>query len=361
VSAIAAAIIGGAALTAGAGYATAQSQQSAANRNQVTDQNQLYLNMARQALALYGPEKGKAWVQANIPQDRLTALFGTTSKTKESLAGKVIDLGGTGGGLYNSTLGALGHGLGGLFGTGGKHTTVTPPQNNLDAMAATAGPGALGQMSALGEQQIAAQGAQANAMEGLVANSRGYGNAMAAQINRDAAQQLAQVNAATTARARAAGISGSSIEGNQDAANAASIFQAKQDALTGLNMGVQNRTLGLQQNVIGQNLSNAASATALRMNPIQTNLGFLSGQTFNPYVPGQYPGVSPLGNAANSLGNTATGYGGMQLGQQNAMQFAASLYGQGNQPYNPGPYSGGQMSQMLGTGGGSTSGARGNG
>lgn len=317
------------AISAGGGYLSAQSAQNAANKNQAGDKNQQALNMARQALALYGADKGTQWIQANIPRDQLNALFGDQTHTSQSLAGKVMDLGGTGGGLYNSTLGALGHGLGGLFGTGGKRTTVSPPQNNLAQMAATAGPGALGQMSQLGEQQIAAQGAQANAMEGLVSQSRGYGNAMQSQINRDADQQLARTDAMTGAQARASGIFGGSTQANQHAGNAARIFQAKQDALTGLNMGVQNRTMGLQQNVIGQNLSNAASATQLRMNPINTNLAFLQGSTFNPYTPGQYPGVSPVGNAMGSIGNGLSGLGGSRLGQQDMMAALRQMgYGQ---------------------------------
>lgn len=309
--------------------------------------------MARQALALYGPEKGKAWVLANIPGDVQQALF-IRGAPKNSAADKGVK-GVQSISRFAPTTGNLVDKTARLFGlTHGKKPGAT---NDLDAMAATAGPGALDQMSELGEQQIGTQAAQANAMEGLVASSRGYGNAMRAQINRDAERQLAQVQAATQAQARASGTSGSSYSSGQQASNAARIFEAKTDALTNVDTGEQNRTLGLRQNVIGQNLSNAASATALRMNPIQTNLSFLQGSAFNPYVPGQYPGVSPIGNAANSIGNTSTGYGGMVLGQRNAMDLAGAIYGNGNQGYNPGAYNGGQMDQMLNAGGGSTSGS----
>jgi hypothetical protein len=320
------------------GYETAQDTKDQATRSKQYDEMQLYGGMARQAFELLGADEGEKWVRANIPIDAQNRLFGTpdfqqqvipqyTSAGQNNangiqrLAAKVVQ---------NQGASATGTESPGIFRT----VKGIKGQYDINALKANAGQGSLAQIGNLAEQQIARDNAVANAQEGLVAQSRGYGNAMRAQINRDSAQQLAQLNALTGAQARAAGIFGGSYQGQQNAANAANIFRAKTDALTGLNMAEQNRTLGLQQGALNTQLQNAGTATNLRLQPINARMAAMQGSIFNPYLSrsstSYFPGVSPGGNLLQGVGNSLSGQGGIMQGQQNTMGQIGAMSGGGS-------------------------------
>lgn len=222
---------------------------------------------------------------------------------------------------------------------------------------AAAGPGMLNRMQSLfGQFDTEAKGLQSKfgadtqALLGQgdaqLQEARMYGRDRQALAQQDADRMAKQLNAATKARMQASGLGGGTTEAQQLQGNTMNIYDALQrqraaigDQALQLSQGVRSQNLGMQNqrslqgSAMDMNLLQRSQE--LRQQPLQTEMGLLTGNIMNPYL-GQnttqyFPGVSASGAAMSSLGNSFSAAGGMGLGylmQNRANGGGASQMGQ---------------------------------
>lgn len=368
----AAAVAGGGLLSANSASKAAKAQNAAAAQSEALYNQQTLLGMARQAMALYGGERGKQFLQGALPREQFDQLFGRASSTRNLTESERARLN-----TIQARLDAIGgaRGRGDMFGNGGESRGAAERANAeerrrleaemaeingragidpgvtamLDTGAYAGQQGYLGQMNDLAAQF---EGRGNQVMSGYNADTRRllqgsrriedqasqFGTQERKRINREVDTGMTNANRAALARLAASGLGDSTLVANQYGANATNFENTRQDQLgmlgdrqIGLLSGLRQNTLGLdnQRSTLGSQmrLSLNDQALGLRQQPLQTEIGVLTGNAFNPYLnqnTSQYfPGASPgaaagatFGNALGAIGGQAMNYGMMQYGAQ---------------------------------------------
>lgn len=156
--------------------------------------------------------------------------------------------------------------------------------------------------------------------------AQNFGTGQAAVTRQNAALALKNANAQSLARLNGSGLGGSSIASDQLGANSASNTLGLNTALANLNdqatgMKIQQRNQSTAGRAALQGQIGARN-DALRMMPIQGQLGALGSPVANPFsVQGGSAPVNSSNQMLTNLGNTGSQLGGMYL--------ANSLYNQG--------------------------------
>ena len=354
-------VAGGLLSSSGGGSAgPSQSQLDyTAQRTERTDQGYLNAGMARQLAAVLGPTEARRILQGTMPRQQYERLFGraagpadvaSATRERDTLMGQLAPYRtGTGNGFRDREAYAAGVDTQGasarlaelerLIQTGQDAGVV----GELDQTAWDAqGPGVFGEYQNLatqagqqGQQVLDAYGGDTNRLLGMArgneATASQYGRGEAERINRDYDRSLKGNNRSTQATLLGRGLGASTTLTNQMRANTMRNEEGRQGALgalsksqidrkmaargdtirllggrlaggTQLQMGNQDRTLGMQQQALG----------------LKTNL--LTGGATNPWLgrsPGSSytPGLAPApqrtdwGNAITGVGSTLLGYG----------------------------------------------------
>lgn len=173
-----------------------------------------------------------------------------------------------------------------------------------------------------------------------LAGSTGIGRER--MIRRDAARDLSNLDARSQAALSASGFGNSTAVGNAMTNNARVTGEARDNAIQnatdsrlGAQLAARSQRIGVGErganalygaDVTGANAATAresqrlgltqaqlANEQALRLMPLQTELGIQQGGVFNPgnSTAQYYPGASGGANALSSFGNTATAGGGL--------------------------------------------------
>ncbi len=330
-----------------------------AQRTERTDQGYLNAGMARQLAAVLGPAEAKKYLQGTLPRDQFERLFGRSAGAidrtavqteRDRLTSQLAPYRtGTGNGFKDRE----------AYAAGVDTAKASARLRELDAMLASGqdggavgeldsaawdaqGPGVFGEYQDLatqagqqGQQVLDAYGGDTNRLLGMARGNEAiasqYGRGEAERINRDYDRSLKGNNRSTEATLLGRGLGASTTLTNQKRANTMRNEEGRQGALgalsksqvdrrmaargdtirllggrlaggTQLQMGNQDRTLGMQQQALG----------------LKTNL-LTSGAT-NPWLgrsPGASytPGIAPAqqrtdwGNTIGGIGGTLLGYG----------------------------------------------------
>ncbi len=329
-----------------------------AQRTERTDQGYLNAGMARQLAAVLGPTEARRFLQGTLPREQFDRLFGRSGgaidrtaiqRERDTLAGQLAPYRtGTGNGFKDREAYAAGvdtakasarlRELESMLSTGQDPGAV----GEIDSAAWDAqGPGVYSEYQNLatqagqqGQQVIDQYGRDTKQLLGMSRGVEGlanqYGRGEAERINRDYSRDLVGSNRLTQGTLLGRGLGSSTILTQQLGANAQRNQEGRERALsdlgnrqidrkmsargdtvrllggrlsggTQLQMGNQDRTLGMQQQALG----------------LKTNL--LTGSTTNPWLgrsTGSYnPGIAPQsqgtdwGNAITGIGSSLLGYG----------------------------------------------------
>ena len=353
---------GGALLSSQSGGSAGPSQSQTdynAQRTERTDQGYLNAGMARQLAAVLGPTEARRILQATMPREQFDRLFGraggaadvsAATRERDTLMAQLAPFRtGSGNGFRDRE----------AYAAGVDTAAATARLAELDRMILTGqdagvvgeldgaawdaqGPGVFGEYQSLatqagqqGQQVLDAYGVDTNRLLGMARGNEAianeYGRGEAERINRDYDRSLKGNNRSTQATLLGRGLGASTTLTNQMRANTMRNDEGRQDALgalsksqvdrrmaargdtirllggrlaggTQLQMGNQDRSLGMQQQALG----------------LKTNL--LTGGATNPWLgrsPGASytPGIAPApqrtdwGGAISGIGSTLLGYG----------------------------------------------------
>jgi hypothetical protein len=372
----AAAALGGGLLSANSASKAAKAQNQAAQDAEQMYNQQTLMGMARQAMALYGGEGGQRYLQGALPREQYDYLFGRAAQSgtlTESERTRMADLerrigeigGGRGGGGWMTRQGVEDN-----RSTSARRNELEVLQKELQALQTKAGgdrgvtaaldvgayQGQGGYLSKMNDLASTFEGKGTAALRGFNADTQrllrgsrqieqgaaGFGDQERKRINRDADTALTGANRAALARLAASGLADSTLTANQYGENSRLMENMRQDQLGALGDRQINLLTGLRQNTLGMDNQRSTlgsqmrlglndQSLALRQAPLQTEIGVLTGNAFNPYLnqnttqyfPGASSGAAAgatFGNALGAVGGQLANYGMMQYGQQQAQQ-----------------------------------------
>lgn len=313
--------------------------------------------MARQALALYGPD-AEQYLREALPKETFDKLFGTpaanpnfSDKNRKRLADidaeiqqlsqirSTQDLGGRQ--KYGEKLNALKaerdalvRDAGGSAGTSGSLDLAKfneYAKNNPGFLAkmkqiadAEEGKGAslLGEFNA-DSDRLASQGDQ------IAREASKYGEQERKRIKLASERALTSLNRTTGSRLMGAGLGNSTLMTGALAGNTQRVRESEDNAIGNVNDRMLSLLTGIRQGNLSGMYGRAGQKTGLqaslldrnlnlRQAPLATELQMTTGAAFNPWLGHNtsqyYPGLSPSGTALSTIGNSISGAGGLILG-----------------------------------------------
>lgn len=353
--------IGGSLISAGGAKSAANASADAAREALDFQNNQFKIGQALQLAMAYGGEQALPMIQAMLGPEGARQLFGTPSSGPTPLTDaeqrRLAELQQQRSSMgQQSVVDRLRAQRGGVR-TGTRAPDTSAIDAEIAALTAKAGgsPGTAGYFNPedfkklgpnfFGQMNTLADNAKAQGQADLAGLDTGLAGLraddaklkadaeknyqdMSGVLERDTGRALTGANRAAIASAQFGGMGGSSVVGNQTAANAMrlreilndgkmNLAQQKNQFMTGLGERSldRNQALTLSRYGLGQDVTNRD--IGMRSGALSSQMGLLTGSTFNPWLnrdSSQYFQPGGAGVGSQMLGNTAAGMGSQILG-----------------------------------------------
>lgn len=179
----------------------------------------------------------------------------------------------------------------------------------------------------------------------------GFGDTRKHAVDRDMQRALKQSNAAIASKANTTGLGGSSLVGQMFGGNAKRLFESANDKKG----SIDDQIMALSQTTRGDNLNRVAGrlggrtslkagvldqSQALRQQPLQAELGVLTGGAFAPFAnrntQAYFPGVSGSGLSQGAMGGVLSGVGSQAFGAGTSAMLRSLFSKQGSTGINNG-------------------------